>query len=376
MTIAHSKRKCRAWSRRGVIAVVILMVTSSTASAQQTVRVLPGSVVCQACRVDLSTIVTLGDADGPGALIGEPRFLLRLRDGRFVTAEYPTASRLLVFRPDGSFDREIGRSGEGPGEFRHISTAYVTADGTLRVFDGALRRESEFDAELNFKSSTVYATLGAANVVMASNGEVYYNANVATPDAVGLPLHLVQDGQVIRSFGSEHPVHRPDAPEIGQRAMSPTNEGIWTARRTHYLIEFWTREGSRLSALERRVPWFEPYLMREPLSPSRPPESWVADLRADESGRLTVLLTVASQEFAKGLKVIGQRGNQVLYDIEECATVFDTIVEVIDTARQRVYAASRRPECLLGFVDADIYGYSMDRGFPQINVYSMRVAGN
>jgi len=53
-----------------------------------------------------------GDGAGGAALIP---------DGRIAVADNGAAT-IRIFRPDGSFERELGRRGEGPGEFAYLSS--------------------------------------------------------------------------------------------------------------------------------------------------------------------------------------------------------------------------------------------------------------
>lgn len=106
---------------------MFLQVAPSLLRAQQPVR-LDQAVQCPSCVPELALAQTLGDDDGDGALSGEPRFLLRMSDGRYVTAEYPVATRIVLFRPDGRLDRVIGRRGEGPGEFEFIRAWLLFVD--------------------------------------------------------------------------------------------------------------------------------------------------------------------------------------------------------------------------------------------------------
>ena len=69
-----------------------------------------------------------------------------LSDGRITAADYG-ASGLKLFRPDGTFERKIGRDGEAPGEFRNVWGVQVAPGDTLVVADSRLRRVTRFDAD-------------------------------------------------------------------------------------------------------------------------------------------------------------------------------------------------------------------------------------
>ena len=58
--------------------------------------------------------------------------------------------RVLVFDPSGTFVREFGSSGEGPGEFNRPAGYAVLRDGTTVVSDAGHRAYQLFDASGNF----------------------------------------------------------------------------------------------------------------------------------------------------------------------------------------------------------------------------------
>lgn len=58
----------------------------------------------------------------------------RLPDRRVVVVVGRPAG-ILVFRPDGRFDQGIGGAGEGPGEWRAVTSVWAADDGSIVVFD-------------------------------------------------------------------------------------------------------------------------------------------------------------------------------------------------------------------------------------------------
>lgn len=76
-----------------------------------------------------------GDSTG-FAYIGSARWL---KDGRIVVVD-ASANRLLLFDRYGKFVRPFGRRGQGPGEFRSITSLTVLPGDSLLTFDGSLRR--------------------------------------------------------------------------------------------------------------------------------------------------------------------------------------------------------------------------------------------
>ncbi len=241
-------------------------------ATQDSTLLITDRIVCPGCFFDLISVAAIGDTSGPGGLAGEPKFLLRLPDGRYVTAEYPVATRLVVFRPDGAFERVIGRMGEGPGAFRDISAAYITAAGHLHVFDRSLRRETEFDARLNLMGITPMPDLDTHQISIGPDRRVYYNADVGTADHIALPIHLVDGGRIVRSFGSQNPVHdasrggvsRPGDVSMGRTPCCVASLGRWfgpwqaapqALRRVKWRVREDARLFARLACLGPRLPF-------------------------------------------------------------------------------------------------------------------------
>src|SRR5688572_16445804 len=85
-------------------------------------------VVDTVTRIDLSQALDLDEPAG-GAVDSQGRiFLLGLNN----------TAPIFVFDKSGNFVKQLGRVGEGPGEYRMINSIAVTAGDTLRVVDDIL----------------------------------------------------------------------------------------------------------------------------------------------------------------------------------------------------------------------------------------------
>jgi hypothetical protein len=106
----------------------------------------------ESLRSDVATVpqLDLGVADSTdeqvlSGVVGA----VRLSDGRVVVANGGTRE-LRVFDPDGELSDRVGRTGEGPGEFRSIGFLGVLRGDSILVYDGRLHRTSVFDADGTF----------------------------------------------------------------------------------------------------------------------------------------------------------------------------------------------------------------------------------
>jgi hypothetical protein len=95
-------------------------------------------------------------ATEPSLVIGRPsgafagdldriRDVTLLSDGAIAVAD--AAQRILVFGPDGSHLRTIGREGQGPGEFTSLQSLHVLGGDTILAYDYRQRRASVFDRD-------------------------------------------------------------------------------------------------------------------------------------------------------------------------------------------------------------------------------------
>ncbi len=80
-------------------------------------------------------------------------FPVRLSDGRLVVAN-SGSHELRVFDSRGTWQKSIGRSGDGPGEFRSLAWLHVGVGDTLRTYDWSLLRVSVFSPDGTFQRST------------------------------------------------------------------------------------------------------------------------------------------------------------------------------------------------------------------------------
>jgi hypothetical protein len=113
--------------RRLYAVSLVLLLASSAAGAQ-------GS------RITLSErpLVRIGQEGDSTAEFTRITGAIELPSGQIVVSDARSAY-IRVFRPDGRFERNLGRVGAGPGEFRNV-TLLPPAGDTVLVWDAGLRR--------------------------------------------------------------------------------------------------------------------------------------------------------------------------------------------------------------------------------------------
>ena len=94
--------------------------------------------------LDSEPTVTIGQVEGaPEYLFTQIGPAVLLPGGRIAVADRRDAA-IRLFDPDGTFLREIGHRGEGPGEFSSIRRIVVSPPDTLVVHDSGLFRLTRF----------------------------------------------------------------------------------------------------------------------------------------------------------------------------------------------------------------------------------------
>ena len=94
-------------------------------------------------------------------------------DGRFAVADY-SENRIYILTRAGVVDAEIGRSGEGPGEFLRISGLVALGGDTLLVHDSGNQRLHYFASDL-----LVYDTHLARPTGSTEEGRVFFEVKAA-----------------------------------------------------------------------------------------------------------------------------------------------------------------------------------------------------
>lgn len=113
-----------------------------------TVRTVAGSVWGDTAY--LEPRLSIGMVDGPDEyLIGNPGAIAVGFGGTVYVLDRQVPS-LRVYAPDGTFLRDIGREGSGPGEYRRPDGITTLPDGRLLVRDPGNGRISVFDADADY----------------------------------------------------------------------------------------------------------------------------------------------------------------------------------------------------------------------------------
>lgn len=94
--------------------------------------------------VDPEPLVTIGKVDGdPAYVFARIAGVRLLPDGRIVVAD-GSSGTIRLYGSEGLFERQMGGSGEGPGEFTYLSALRIAPPDTLIAYDGRALRLTKF----------------------------------------------------------------------------------------------------------------------------------------------------------------------------------------------------------------------------------------
>ena len=287
--------------------LALCMLGARFGSAQPIIVTSPS---CRSCAIDVRTIVAIGTRDGPGALTGVPRAATIDSRGRIWLLMRQRAP--MVFAPNGSFLREVGRVGQGPSEFE-VPLKLLPVGDSVVVFDEG-GKISVVGPELTVVRSvtsqiTRFTSVGALhwpNAIVASS--------IRQPDQVGYPLHVVnlagRVAQMSNSFGSDG-VMPPEDRELlrrggisrdmmMERAVSATPDNVFAVNVFgRYEISNWDRMGRLVWQIERRAEFFPRSEIWTIGHPQKKPDPKVVSIWYDSRRYLWIYAHVAAPDWER-----------------------------------------------------------------------------
>jgi hypothetical protein len=301
--------------------------------------------------------------------VGNIFTIARLSSGHYALSYDANDAVILVFDSTGRFQREVGRRGSGPGEYQFIR--FLRVEGPrLHVYDGRLRRETVLSERFDVLRSAVFATNLSGDALPLDERRSVLNGLFNTSAQAGLYLHMLEDQSLTRSFDDHNASpYRYDLGHIYRRALSHSRAGgVWSAYRTEYRVDRWSRAGVREVSLSREVAWFRPHLTSGRASGSTGPQPTIRAVREDEAGRLWVLIAVADARWERA--VVSTPEGQTFSDPND---YYDSIVEVLDPQRREVLATLRLGPSLTEMPRAGeaAYYHEDSRGIPRIVVLKL-----
>lgn len=236
---------------RNIVLWVFSIVTTAGGLAAQ--RPAVDEVSCLRCEIVLEPVLTLGGLDSPGVeSIGMLSSVAVDRRGRILVAAWPGYD-ITVFDSTGVYLRTVGRRGQGPGEYRLITTLAV-GPRFVHVFDVGVGRtvlNEDFDV---VRTDRFPGQVNSATAL--DSDEVVFFAELAMGRSVGRPFHRITLSGAIESFGGTGGVI-PGRQEPWE--VAATGSTMWGADKRKNGLVHWDLKPPprRIQSFQRSSVWFD-----------------------------------------------------------------------------------------------------------------------
>jgi hypothetical protein len=181
-------------------------------------------------------------------------------EGRYFVADGWQRRGVYIFSREGKFIRELGRRGQGPGEYQTPVSIAVGAQGDIWVADFVGNRISVYDKEWKFR----HAILGQPRILyflhLNSKDEIYMyrsQTNPLKPDTSNTIFRYDRDGRKVSSFA-------PFPEEALKIKFSAVNDGmdidkddfIYEINPLFYRIRKFAPDGTQVASFARTTKLF------------------------------------------------------------------------------------------------------------------------
>jgi hypothetical protein len=258
--------------------------------------------------------------------------------GDYLISFYAT-SLPLRFGRDGTFIGELGRYGQGPGEFTNPFFVSRLPGDSILVLDRVNNRATIYDADYT-PTRTVRIPLAHAHSAGAAGWpHVGLNAIEPSAESIGLSLHLLdlstEEASTVWVSGPEEPNVTPRNMHMLEIAaiLPGTNGSVWAIEKHRYRITQWGPDGRLLRTLERRPTWFSDPSSGDYGRRDAPPPPRVVGAHLSDANQLWVYLWVAADTWRDAWTDVPRPGvfSEVpSYNLPNFDKLFRTIIEVID----------------------------------------------
>ena len=311
----------------------------------------------------------LGSTSGGGELPGRPTDLVHRPDGSWIVfAGFGMPQR---FDSTGQYLGEIGRSGEGPGEYAAAMVGTGLPGDSLLILDVRLARASVLGPDLEFARAVSWP------------GQVGRVEPVAWPDTVlavlwprGLPGASHRVGSFAgpafteyAMFGDPWPERDFDRTIRFRRFASRPQEGeLWTAAGDAYRLRRWSLTGDSLGSLGIRSRLFD----REGMGfgPDSIPQTAIVAIQELTGDSLLIGLSVAHEAWHEAWEGVKSSGPEMRGPPE--TDLWEGVVEIRDGESGTLIGSQRLDGVIVEiFPDGRVATYDeVGAGFPVVRIYS------
>jgi hypothetical protein len=334
---------------------------------------------CVGCRLVVTRIVRLGSTSGDGYLPAHPRGVARDSRGRYFVVSGSGAAP-LAFDSIGRFLGELGRRGQGPGEYVEARSVFVLPGDSILAFDRA-NRYTVHTPSLRYarggRTGNPFTILPSA-IALLRDGSVIAAERSLTASRVGFPLHRLSRDGLIARFGRDAKTRREGVPRVAILSVGPgMGANVWIASRWPFTATLLNGDGGIISELTFGAPWLPRESPPTRADRSRPPYPALHHLGEDTQGRLWVAFHVPGEHWetawGKPLNREGTRFNEPRWD-----HLYSTVIGVVDLRSRRALASAPVDGYLLHFIDDHHFATATEDadGAALVDIWRMSLIGS
>lgn len=385
----------RQWTCPSILKVVAVLTALTSCSPDQStlqdwpdwesgstpdlkLLVKPDRNTCEGCMV-WSEQVRLRDTIGEG-IIDETGTVARDQSSRIWGG---FGNVIKVYGPGGAFIQSVGRKGQGPAEFEAIGSIFSDGLGNMHVVDQLAFRETIFTPgfELVEIRQLALGPIFRAVSLDEAGQRVFVNAQFMDPERVGHPIHILEKGVPVLSFGRPNDTAFMATSSHMMRAIAVSKKGyLAAANRFEYKVEVFTQTGERLLRFERPNAWpYPPNGQGKALEEQDELWGFVQDLRFDDQDRLWVLSWEPRSDWRERVETVeGPNGMKMLRQRASGKGLRTSRVEVFDLKTGRLIASQTHELMVWGFLsEREAYAFAYSEGDePELVVLSFSLKDN
>jgi len=181
--------------------------------------------------------------------------------GNFIVADGWQSIGVYVFGPDGQFIQELGRKGQGPGEYANPVSVEISTEGDIWVADYGNNRISIYSKDLGFKNQIICRPRILHFLHLNSRNEIYMyrsQANPLKPDTSDTIFRYDSQGNKISSFAPFPEEALKVKFWAGQDGMTiGKDDSIYEMNPLFYEIRKFSPEGTLIGSFSRKTSLFK-----------------------------------------------------------------------------------------------------------------------
>lgn len=318
------------------LSAVLALIIAPALTAQEVLN-WGGFELCNDCEFEMTKDVRLGDGDGPGII--EADHMRAAWNERVGYLLFPLGGTgIKIFDHDGTFEREIGTEGEGPGEFRSIWDLDVM-DRRIVVLEGGRKTLVMLSPAGEYITQHRYQHPEGGQVTPVGEGMVVMFATTWRTRIMEHPLHLIDlsSGATTLLFGAANAgaevtdIQFNTGKRVAGSVLSRPGTVWWGWNATPGVQE-WSAEGEFLRYIEGELPWF-PEITEMPNLSREPPATLLTGLALDADDNLWMAVRTADPAW-DDLPLEPTRGGYAVPDGRE-DEYYDTRLDVFSLRERR-----------------------------------------